>query len=233
MASVPPVSTGNDRLFVLWLEPGAGKRHVIGELWKDDDGYAFAYGYEFEDARRRGFPFLLEFPEPRELDRPYRSRQLFSTFAQRLPSPKRPDYESMLASWGVSNSDSPLHILALSGGIQLTDRIEVAQYRQPDDLLDTPLIFRVAGEEHYAGSADVKTGDALRLVREPWNEHDSNAVAVFTNASKKLGYVPRQYSTIVARCMDSNVALTAIAVRRLLTPDDRDRWVVRASRARH
>jgi hypothetical protein len=224
------VNRGCKRLFVLWREPDAGRRHVVGELWQDDEGYAFGYGHDVDRALERGFTLLLEFPERHGIDAPYRSEYLFSTFAQRIPSPKRPDYQSILESWQVTAPDSPLDILAMSGGIQLTDRLEVAEYRAPDDPLQVSLTLRVAGEEHYPGSQKVGVGDELKLVREPGNAHDSSATMLVNPEGALLGYVPRQYSAIISRCLDTGVPLQAIAIRRLITPDDRDRWVVRVSR---
>ncbi len=225
------MKTGCHHLFVLWREPDAGRRYVIGELWQDHEGYAFGYGHDVERALDHGFKLLLELPELRPVTSPYRSTYLFSTFAQRIPSPRRPDYRSILDAWQVTSPDEPLDILAKSGGIQMTDRIEVAEYRSPEDTLQTPLRFRVAGEEHYDGSEKVAIGDAVNLVREPQNAYDPYAIMLMSLDGQRVGYVPRQYSQVVARCLDAGVTLSAQVERRLITSSDRDRWIVRLSRA--
>jgi len=55
-------------------------------------------------------------------------------------------------------------------------------------------------------------GDALRLVREPENEHDDSAVAVHWN-SAQLGYLPREQNGVVATLLDQGVPLEAHLVK--------------------
>lgn len=81
---------------MLWGEPEGGRRLAIGELWRDAQGFAFGYGHEIDLATGKGFRLLAEFPVRRELASPYRSPYLFATFAQRIPSPRRPDFEQIL-----------------------------------------------------------------------------------------------------------------------------------------
>ena len=66
----------------------------------------------------------------------------------------------------------------------------------------------------------LKVGDALVLVREPDNPHDTNAVRVHWNGHM-LGYVPRAENTAVARQLDRGNKLEARIVR--LTKH-RDPW---------
>jgi hypothetical protein len=160
---------------------------------------------------------------------PYRSAYLFPTFAQRIPSPKRPDYQAILESWGVEHSDDPLEILALSGGIQATDRLELAEYRASDDDLSDPLLFRIAGMKYQTGQANLHVGDRLELLHEMGNAHDPDATLVLTRSGVKVGYVPRQYSRLVARILSAGGALDTVVVRELAVPADTGRWVVQVS----
>lgn len=209
----------------MWGEPERGTRIVLGELWRDSEGYAFAYGHEVERALKQGFRMLAEFPDLRSMQSPYRSGHLFATFAQRIPSPKRADFTRIMDAWGIGNVDDPLEILARSGGVQMTDRIELAEHRSSDDELETPLQIRLAGMKYYSGGPLIRPGMTLSLAREPENERDSNAVAVLMDGTK-AGYVPRQYSELIARLMDSGVRLAAVAVRQLGVPADEGRWIV-------
>ena len=62
----------------------------------------------------------------------------------------------------------------------------------------------LAGFQYYEGKQlwdEMKVGDALTLVREPDNAHDSNAVRVEWRGHK-LGYVPRRENHSVAQHMD-------------------------------
>lgn len=73
----------------------------------------------------------------------------------------------------------------------------------------------LAGFQYYDGKVlwdTMKTGDALVLVREPQNPHDSNAVRVEWKG-QPLGYVPRRDNADVARQMDRGEKLQARIVR--------------------
>lgn len=109
-------------MLVLWKDL-KGLRRVIGDLWRTSDGgYAFGYRDDLPSAGE-GWLGLIEFPEHRT----YRASYLFPTFAQRIPGPGRPDRIALLRAWGVVNEDDDLEILARSGGVQETDRIELAE----------------------------------------------------------------------------------------------------------
>src|SRR5262245_52558105 len=44
------VAADIDRLWVVWGEPDDGTRRIVGELWRDAHGFAFAYGQEIAKA---------------------------------------------------------------------------------------------------------------------------------------------------------------------------------------
>lgn len=222
-----------DRLFVLWSDPGRvreGQRHVIGELWRDSDGCAFAYAKDLAAPQRAGFTPLAEFPDLRGPDQPYRSRHLFWSFAERIPSPRRPDFGKLMSSWGVERLDDPFEVLALSGGVQATDRLELAEYRPPEDDLSRTLFFRLAGERFGAGATDLAVGDRLEFRLEPANPVDPHATQVLFKGERRIGYVPAQYSRLFARLLGQGQQLDASAVRRLLLPEERGRWIISARR---
>jgi hypothetical protein len=225
-----------DRLFVIWGALSDRGRHVVGHLARDRVGgpYRFWYEADLSAAFAQGFVLLPTFPELRTEISPYEARYLFGTFADRIPSPHRPDRDSVVATWGVEHPDDQFELLAKSGGLRATDRIELAEYRAPDDHLAVPLEFRVAGAKYVPTElrARLAAGDTLRFEREPMNKADPAATIVATTRDgKRAGYVPRQYSRVVARLLDSGVQLQAHAVREIIVPDDAGRWVVRASRA--
>ncbi len=221
-----------DHLYVLWRAPADGSRWVIGQLRRGADG-SFAFGYErdLQAASSAGFALLSEFPEHRTDENPYRARHLFTSFAQRIPVPSRPDFPALIASWGVSDKDDSMEILALSGGVQTTDRIELSEYRASDDALDRPLVFRVAGGKHRPDPGVVKPGEALTLRRQPENPKDDRAVLVERRTGQELGFVPRQYSRMVSALLDAGTDIEAVTVRRLVLPEETGRWVVEIRRA--
>jgi hypothetical protein len=222
--------TAIDRLFVLWADPASGTRHAIGELWRDGSGYFFAYGHGVERAFGLGFGLMTEFSRVQEEDKPFQAPHLFSTFSQRIPSRKRFDFSDMMRAWGVENPGDPFEVLARSGGIRMTDRIELAEYRSDADDLSRPLSFRVAGVKHQdgVGAELLRVGDPVELVRERENPHDPHATLLIVCSGHRLGRVPRQYSPLFARLLDSGQRIDAVAERRLSLPEEGGRWVVRA-----
>ena|SRR6266545_2582985 len=114
------------------------------------------------------------------------------------PDRRRVDHDGMFASWGVEDRDDTFEILARSGGIQMTDCLELAEDRAPDDPMTTPLEFRVARPTR---SLDI--GDAAGVRRDPANLYDAFAIHVVDSAGSPVGFVPRHYSQLVARLLDS------------------------------
>ena len=97
--------------------------------------------------------------------------------------------------------------------------LEAAQVTARILVQNSPL----AGFQFYQGKelwGQMNVGDALTLVREPDNPHDSRAVRVEWNGHK-LGYVPRKENEAVARQLDRGNPLQARIVR--LTKH-RDPW---------
>jgi HIRAN domain len=88
--------------------------------------------------------------------------------------------------------------------------------------------LRVAGvagaAQHHAealGSEAAAPGHALRLRRDPRNEHDPNAIAVETEEGEQLGWVPRTVAADLARELDKGRSWSAVVLReRRATPRD-------------
>ena len=59
------------------------------------------------------------------------------------------------------------------------------------------LYFTVTGTKHYHGQAFLKKGMSVRLVKEPDNEYDNEAIKVMMKGLDKIGYVANSpYTTI-------------------------------------
>ena len=72
-------------------------------------------------------------------------------------------------------------------------------------------------DSHVAGTTyledqtvldEIEVGDKLTLVREN-NKYDKNAIMIFTESKKKLGYVPEKDNIVFARLMDAGKMLAA------------------------
>lgn len=67
----------------------------------------------------------------------------------------------------------------------------------------------VAGLQYHPGvGLRLQSGDALKMVREPSNPYDGNAVALYAKGLK-LGYIPKKENTTVAMLLDQNAVLAA------------------------
>ncbi|KAJ1887265.1 hypothetical protein LPJ66_009208 [Kickxella alabastrina] len=58
----------------------------------------------------------------------------------------------------------------------------------------------IVGRRYYSSNAAI--GETVGLVREPHNQHDSNAIAVCSHDGGKLGHLPRWLASVLAPCMD-------------------------------
>jgi HIRAN domain-containing protein len=77
----------------------------------------------------------------------------------------------------------------------------------------------VAGASAHHGEAladdeRAKPGDALELRRDPANEHDPNAIAVFAvGGGDQLGWVPREIAEEIAPQLDEGKPWSALVLR--------------------
>ena len=55
--------------------------------------------------------------------------------------------------------------------------------------------------------SELKKGDTLLMQREPENDYDENAVALYWN-NKKIGYLPVMENVSISTMLDQNIALT-------------------------
>jgi hypothetical protein len=223
MATIDPPLSAIDRLLVLWSRPDDGTRIPVGQLWREGGEYFFDFEPGAADAAAAGFILPAQF----HADLPWRSHYLFPLFAQRIPHPQRADRDATLRDWGVVHRDDPFEILARSGGIQMTDRLELAEFRASDDPMTEPLEFRIAGPRH-AGPRLPEVGLEVGFERDRENKFDPAAVRVVDLAGASLGFVPRHYSAMFARLLDSGARLDGEVVRQLVVPESK--WVVRARR---
>lgn len=77
--------------------------------------------------------------------------------------------------------------------------------------------FVVAGTSHHEAAAKAgrfTPGSPVRLVREPNNAFDVNAVAVYAETGRRLaGYVPKGQAKRLAALLDAGTDLVAVTVR--------------------
>lgn len=70
--------------------------------------------------------------------------------------------------------------------------------------------YHIDNEEERKRLDNLKPGMELKLFREPENEQDEWAVAVYATDDDKLGYISRYKNETIARLMDAGKKFTAI-----------------------
>ena len=84
--------------------------------------------------------------------------------------------------------------------------------RTPTPTKTCLLRFHVRGFQYYHGTellSLMNAGDSLKLVREPKNRFDENAIALHYR-DKKIGFVPAEKNEVLSKLMDSgSVSLKA------------------------
>lgn len=112
----------------------------------------------------------------------------------------------------------PLRLLATNNGLDLA---------LPDgELVDYNILalrhfqifaFRVVGRGFYEDPNKpfrFRNGQRVKAVREPTNEHDANAVAIYMGRpAKKIGYVNKQRAAWVAKLLDAGQELDGIVIQ--------------------
>lgn len=99
-----------------------GKKILIGELAKEDNEYIFKYTPEQTD-KPIGF---LKVPTFKDMDKTYKSENLFLFFVNRLFDKARPDLPQLLESYGLNSYDE-WELLKATKAKLLTDGYELSE----------------------------------------------------------------------------------------------------------
>ena len=77
--------------------------------------------------------------------------------------------------------------------------------------------FTIRGTGYHieeATAGEFRPGSRVKLVREPDNPHDANAIAIYAQGARKLtGYVNKRNAARLATLMDAGLPLAAISTR--------------------
>lgn len=77
--------------------------------------------------------------------------------------------------------------------------------------------FQLRGSSHCQAALKAGRlipGSPVKLVRDPANPHDPNAIAIYADGARnRAGYVPAARAKILARLLDGGADLVAISVR--------------------
>jgi HIRAN domain len=195
-------------LFLAWQDPESRRWFTIGRLTFDGVNYQFVYTQGVREAQQNSnFQALHSFPV---LGKVYRSSQLFPLFSNRLMRPSRPDYKEYiewlnLPAW----ARDPIAILARSGGQKATDTLEVFACPEKDEDGSYHAHFFARGLQYLPDSnkqrvTQLQKQETLIFKPEPTNEHDPQAILVFTHDGYQVGYFPRYLAPDVHRLLNNN-----------------------------
>lgn len=203
-------------LLVIWQHPVTRWMDPVARLDRDPSGYRLRYLARTHSVA--GFRPLLGFSD---LAGDYRSPSLFTLFAGRAMSPRRPDYRSYREALGLDALEGPWEELARSQGTQVMDTLQL--FAVPSEVApgEWACRFLVHGIRHVraARTPDVEDridqlgeGDPLLLVDDAGNEHNPRAVLTADGGGHALGWVPNFLLDHLAQMRD--VAEPAVEVAR-------------------
>lgn len=199
------IKDGRDYLLLVWKEPKSRRRYVVASLSRNGQ-FEFSYSDEVQAAIEAGFEPLIAFPD---LKKTYKSDKLFSAFCSRLPDPKRKGIEKILQKYGLNSYDA-YQLLKSSGARLPIDKLEFVDPIFDFETDQFTRKFFLAGPRHYLGcqgeecakATDVEINEELKLVPEPENQYDSNAVKIANLAGELLGYLPRYYAAGISELIE-------------------------------
>jgi hypothetical protein len=180
------------RLYVSWRAP-EGSIHPIGLLIRrcDGDGEQFVFSYLKLAEQLHGFRPLPGLPDLYER---YESPALFPVFANRVMPRSRPDFDQLAQRVDLSGDTDPFEVMARSGGLRQTDRVEV--FSPPVHTHDdrSSCLFFARGIRHLPGAAavvdELAAGDELVLAADPENQFNPRALLLLVVDGRAAGYVP-------------------------------------------
>ena len=192
-------------LLVVWQDEVSRLFYNIGTLSHYNDYYEFTYTSidsgprKLGDALKHGYMIHPAFPD---IDKTYRSNTLFPAFDQRIPSPDRADFETILDDLDLEKNASKMEILRETRGRIAGDPYSFEQplrWEQDGKLHSNFFIHGMRYQElPHEWSSWVTEKSLLKLIQEPTNPNDSNAVGIYTMDDLMLGYVPNFYSQAIA-----------------------------------
>ena len=207
---------GGRQLIVAWSRSDRLTRPVgLLECREVDGEDEFVFRYLKSAESFEEFAALPNFPD---LGRVYRGRKLFPVISNRLMSPDRPDYADWVALFDLDVHAGFFDILERSGGLRVTDRLELLPVPTVEDGTIMSRFF-VRGIRHLDGAAEaamkLRVGDSLVVRPEPDNEVNEEALLLDSATGERIGYVPDYLVGMVRDLRVHNEAMPRVIVERV------------------
>ncbi len=186
-----------DKLVLTWQPPDERSqprtRRVIGEVYPNQEGYAFRYLKEtpdYAEAEKAGF---RGFPAFKQNDNGEIQQGVLESLLRRLPSRRREDFDQYLARQALPApfEHSDFALLGYTGGKLPSDGFALVPLFSPNRV-PCDYLLEVAGTRHvFLGDISVlRVGEAVSFELDPGNPVDNDAVAV-VHEGQRIGYVNR------------------------------------------
>lgn len=135
-----------------------------------------------------------------------------------LPPVKRSEYMEHGAELPYFEDDRRVRLLEISDWLALvTDDMQIVNPRSTQLYRAGVYSFKIRGTSYYERAVtqgDFSPGTMLTLVREPDNEFDPNAVAIYApGVTQKAGYVNKMNARRLAPMFDQGDDLVAVSLR--------------------
>ncbi len=204
-------------VYLAWQDPSNGYWHVVGLLSEHQQGYSFNYT-KGALASDKFIPFngMIEF------DQTYVSDTLFPLFHNRLLSERRPEYPRFIQWLGLEQKKpSPIDVLARSGGVRATDKLQMFSRVKLDSNNQFSALFFAHSLGYLSDSAKtrvsaLKKGEVLYLALDCQNEFDNNAIIIRAEAPAEIvGYCPRYLVESITELLSNNPKNIIVTVEAL------------------
>ncbi|MEI8012471.1 MAG: hypothetical protein WCI27_08355 [Candidatus Omnitrophota bacterium] len=193
----------NKQIYLTWQCKDHDTRYVVGELTQvKNESYMFryVYGEDLEYAKKLGFSGYPSFPD---LEKVY-DQNVIESFAMRLPSRSREDFQKLLTYWDIQNSAiSDFDLLSITGGKLKTDRFELIDPHE--HLRPNHFLTELAGHVHHNAEnilRGLSKGAVLNVERAFENKWDRFAVKVLFG-NKQIGYIKKIHARSVANELEA------------------------------
>ena len=187
-------------LYVAWQDQQSRSWFPVGRLSRrnvEPAEYEFAYIRGAEDAKNSASPFVIPFPGFPEMDKTYRSTEVFPMFRYRAMNLRRPDRIEYLRQLGIEVDEwDVVAELAVSGGHSQADSIELFPDIEPDfdGRFETRFILHGLGytnPDSIRRASSLQKGERLELSFELSNPATVHAITVKTTDQYIIGWLPR------------------------------------------
>ncbi len=209
-------------LFLAWQDYQSRCWFPVGRLTFDGKVYTFTYVQGAKQAQHKcGFEPLISFPEWNQV---YRSTELFAIFANRVMSKSRPDYQSYLNRFDLSDQNFDfMEFLGRTGGIRQTDNLKIFPCPEADSNGQYRLNFLAHGLRYLPECSvqrlqQLEVAENLRLAHEFHNPHDDKALVLNTEDHHIVGYCPRYLVGNVFDILMRNPKLVKVTVAKVNLP---------------